>query len=113
RQLRPRRQGPRERGAQADEKFPACAHSITSSARAPSTVGSFTSKVGLRMNAEFERRFGKDRSPPFCDSQPNSVKRIKPPLSRRAQRIFAAPNLIEIWLLRYGSKFSTSAMLIA
>src|SRR5262249_16386543 len=27
-----------------DEKFPACAHSITSSARAPSTVGSSTSK---------------------------------------------------------------------
>src|SRR5262249_40704715 len=37
RQLRPHRQGPRERGAQADEKFPACAHSITLSARAPST----------------------------------------------------------------------------
>src|SRR5262249_54987905 len=37
--LRPRRHAPNERGAQTDKKFPACAHSITSSARASSDCG--------------------------------------------------------------------------
>src|SRR6185437_13874392 len=47
RRLRPRWRGPRKRAGQADEKFSACVHSITSWRGRPGTVGISASKVGL------------------------------------------------------------------